>query len=65
MPMGRRFLMARRTRRSLNTVLPSNLMSPTLTFGPSSTLNTMFRDDGGNGCSSGVTVANCRPRSAR
>ena len=64
-PIGRRFFIARITQRSLNTWLPWMSMLPTLTLGPSVTLNVTSSEEGGIWRISGVTVANWRPRSAR
>ena len=57
--------MARSTQRSLYALLPTILISPTLTLGPSLMLNVTFREEGGICSICGSTVAYWRPRSAR
>src|SRR5579862_8210447 len=64
MPTGRRFFIAARKTRVLMFLLPSNLILPTLTFGPSFTTNVMPTAAGGIWRISVRIVANCRPCSA-
>ena len=61
MPIGRRFFIAARRTRLLMVLLPSNLILPTLTFGPSFTTNVIPTAAGGICRTSVRIVANCRP----